>query len=197
MALKRTVNRLTVLFCAFLMLAAARGALAQGDAGRGEVLADTCRGCHSIENYKNVYPTYYVPKLGGQNSAYIVAALAGYRSQQREHPTMRAQAGDMTNQEMQDIAAYFATYGEPQTGDTVGTAPGSANVCVSCHGESGISIAEIYPNLLVPRRVRYQHRGDLPESRGAARGLSGQRVIRLQEQHAGKRHHGRFCRHSG
>ncbi|MDH3976998.1 MAG: cytochrome c, partial [Gammaproteobacteria bacterium] len=49
-------------------------AYAAGDAERGEVLADTCLGCHGIPGYRNAYPSYRVPKLGGQHEDYLVSA---------------------------------------------------------------------------------------------------------------------------
>ena len=51
---------------------------AAGDPENGRKLAYTCHGCHGIENYKNAYPNYSVPKLGGQHEQYIVAALVGF-----------------------------------------------------------------------------------------------------------------------
>ena len=54
-----------------------------------EKLAYACLGCHGIEHYKNAYPSYSVPKLGGQNKPYIVSALEEYQSGSRTHPTMR------------------------------------------------------------------------------------------------------------
>ena len=53
--------------------------LAAGDAERGKTLSYTCLGCHGIEGYRNAYPSFRVPKLGGQKAEYIVAALQGYR----------------------------------------------------------------------------------------------------------------------
>ena len=50
-----------------------------------------------------------MPRVGGQHPEYIVAALRAYRSGQRDHPTMRAQAATLSDQDMQDIAAYFAS----------------------------------------------------------------------------------------
>ena len=54
-------------------------AFAKGDAAKGKQLAYTCTGCHGIVEYKNAYPSYRVPKIGGQNEQYIVAALTGYK----------------------------------------------------------------------------------------------------------------------
>lgn len=81
---------------------------AEGDAAAGKVKANTCFGCHAIENYNNVYPTYRVPKLGGQHPAYIVAALQAYKKGDRPHPTMHAQASTLSDQDMADIAAYLS-----------------------------------------------------------------------------------------
>ncbi len=99
-------RRLTALM---LLLGLPLTALAEGDPTRGEALAYTCTGCHGIPFYKNVYPTYTVPKLGGQNEAYVVAALQAYRSGERKHATMQAQAATLSDQDIEDIAAYFAS----------------------------------------------------------------------------------------
>lgn len=84
-------------------------AVAEGDAEAGRIKAETCRGCHAIATYKNAYPTYSVPRLAGQNQEYLVIALKAYKSGERDHPTMRSQAATMTEQDMQDIAAYLAS----------------------------------------------------------------------------------------
>ena len=82
-------------------------AAAAGDPAMGRDKADTCVGCHGIPFYSNAYPTYRVPKLGGQQPGYIVAALKAYRSGDRPHPTMGAQAASMSDQDMEDIAAFL------------------------------------------------------------------------------------------
>lgn len=87
-------------------------AMAEGDAVRGEKIAYTCTGCHGIPNYKNAYPSYHVPKIGGQNAAYLETALKDYRSGVRQHSTMEAQAGNLTDQDISDIAAYFSQLGQ-------------------------------------------------------------------------------------
>nr|WP_237251649.1 cytochrome c [Thioalkalivibrio nitratireducens] len=82
---------------------------AAGDVEAGRMKADACLGCHGIATYQNVYPTYHVPKLGGQSAAYIVAALRAYKAQDRQHPTMHSQAHDLSDEDMADIAAYFSS----------------------------------------------------------------------------------------
>ena len=80
---------------------------AAGDAAKGENKADTCLGCHGIPSYTNVYPSYRVPRLGGQYADYIVAALKAYQTGERSHPTMRANAAGLSEEDMADIGAYF------------------------------------------------------------------------------------------
>ncbi len=81
---------------------------AAGDAVAGEVKANTCFGCHASPSLMNAYPTFHVPKVSGQHAAYIVAALKGYRDGDRKHGTMQANAASLSDQDMEDIAAYFA-----------------------------------------------------------------------------------------
>lgn len=82
-------------------------AFAEGNVEAGRIKANTCMGCHGIPKYTNVYPTYRVPKLGGQHKEYIIAALKGYRSGERPHKTMIAQASNLTDQDIEDIATYL------------------------------------------------------------------------------------------
>lgn len=86
-------------------------AAADGDVTAGKAKAWTCTGCHGSEAYKNIYPTYSVPKLRGQSANYIGVALKAYRSGERKHPTMAAQAGSMSDADIADISAYIASLG--------------------------------------------------------------------------------------
>lgn len=88
-------------------------AQAAGDPQHGFQLATDCMGCHGIPSYSNAYPEYRVPRLGGQHADYIVAALKEYQAGQRKHSTMHAQASTMSEQDMQDLAAYFSTFPAP------------------------------------------------------------------------------------
>lgn len=82
-----------------------------GDAQAGKVKAYTCTGCHGIPGYNNVYPTYKVPKIAGQNYEYLTLALKAYRDGERDHSTMELQASSLTDTDIEDIAAYFASLG--------------------------------------------------------------------------------------
>lgn len=94
---------------AWLGLGAAHAAeQAPGDATAGARKASMCAGCHSIPGYRNAYPAYSVPKLGGQHAPYIVSALKAYQAKTRAHPTMQAIAAGLSDADMADLAAYFA-----------------------------------------------------------------------------------------
>jgi cytochrome c553 len=90
-----------------------------GDAAAGAKKAAMCNGCHSIPGYQASFPEVYkVPKIAGQGSKYLVSALMSYRKGDRKHPTMRAIAGSLSDQDMADLAAYFEQLG--RTGDDDG-----------------------------------------------------------------------------
>ena len=106
-------QRLILSVCAVVLGLGAFGTShGAGDAAAGKTKAQTCLGCHGIASYTNVYPTYHVPKLGGQHADYLVAALIAYHSGERQHGTMHAQAASLSEQDMADIAAYFSSLKE-------------------------------------------------------------------------------------
>ena len=121
-----------------------------GDAKRGHELAYTCQGCHSIPNYKNVYPTYSVPKLSGQRPEYLVAALRAYKSGERSHGTMHSQASSMSEQDMKDIAAYLSgpnVLTQSKNDAPATSRPKASEVCLACHGTNGVGITADYPTI--------------------------------------------------
>jgi len=120
----------------------------QGDAKRGEILAYTCHGCHGVANYKNAYPNYSVPKLGGQSAAYLANALKAYSSGERPHQTMHSQAASLSDQDRADIAAYFQSEKVKPNTQVVGTPPPATQTCVACHGADGAkTVLPEYPVL--------------------------------------------------
>jgi cytochrome c553 len=67
-----------------------------------------CIGCHGIPGYKTAFPeVYHVPRIAGQQPAYIISALKAYKSGQRSHPSMRGVAASLSEQDMADLAAYY------------------------------------------------------------------------------------------
>ena len=87
----------------------AGGTAIAGDPAVGQQKAETCLGCHGIPAQVNVYPTYHVPKLGGQHEQYLIAALTAYKNKTRSHATMQANASSLSDADIADIAAYFAS----------------------------------------------------------------------------------------
>jgi cytochrome c553 len=80
-----------------------------GNPQTGHQLAYTCQGCHGITGYKNAYPDFHVPRIGGQSAEYLAQALHEYREGKRKHPTMRAQAQSFSDQDIADISAFLST----------------------------------------------------------------------------------------
>lgn len=77
------------------------------EAARGKV--SMCIGCHGIPGYKASFPeVYHVPKIAGQNAKYLEAALREYATGARSHPTMDAIAKSLSDQDIADLAAYYA-----------------------------------------------------------------------------------------
>jgi cytochrome c553 len=67
-----------------------------------------CIGCHGIPGYKTAFPSvYHVPKIAGQQPAYIVNALKAYKSGERSHPSMRGIAASLTEEDMKELADYY------------------------------------------------------------------------------------------
>jgi len=124
-----------------LALSWSLSAHAAGDPAAGEKKFYTCYGCHGIDNYRNAYPDYSVPKLRHQHASYIVAALQEYRSGERPHATMHAQAASLSDQDIDDIAAYLQG-ADPVKATAVvkGTVPKQVTACVACHGENGLGV---------------------------------------------------------
>ncbi|ANB17832.1 c-type cytochrome [Dokdonella koreensis] len=81
----------------------------KGDPAAGKLKVYTCTGCHGVTGWRNAYPSYHVPRIGGQNYDYLVAALNGYKSGDRQHPTMQAQGESLSAEDIRDIAAYLST----------------------------------------------------------------------------------------
>ena len=80
-----------------------------GDANKGASKVSLCAGCHAIPGYRSSVPEIYtIPMIGGQSAAYLVSALQAYKKGERKHPTMRGIAGSLSDQDMVDIAAYYA-----------------------------------------------------------------------------------------
>ena len=102
------MSRQLIIAIALVASTLAFDAQAAGNAEAGKKRAYTCTGCHGIPGYKNTYPMYSVPRIFGQSETYIINALNAYKSGERKHPTMVAQAKSFSDQDYADIAAYLS-----------------------------------------------------------------------------------------
>jgi len=112
------------------------------DLQRGATKVQMCIGCHGIVGYQADFPQVYkVPKIAGQDARYLAAALTAYRSGDRKFPTMRSIAASLSDQDIADIAAYYAQLGKPAV--PVPAAPATPApdklratlaTCTACHG---------------------------------------------------------------
>ena len=113
-----------------------------------------CIGCHGIPGYKTAFPeVYHVPKIAGQQPAYIVNALKAYKSGERSHPSMRGIAATLTDEDMKKLAELLrgARNEAARAGRSVSRSPArrtrramraagkekAAQVCAACHGPEG------------------------------------------------------------
>jgi len=131
----------------------------KGDAKAGALKIQMCLGCHNIPGYQATFPEIYkVPKIAGQNEKYIANALTAYHKDDRKHPTMKAVAASLSDQDMADLAAYYSGLGKvadanlPETPAKAPSADVAALItkgaCTSCHGTNfSKPIDPSYPKL--------------------------------------------------
>ena len=137
----QTMKFLTTLSLTAL-LALSSTSIFAADAARGEQLSQTCLGCHGAPGLRNPGPVYNIPMVGGQHASYIVSALQAYKSKARSHGTMQAQAANLSDQDMEDIAAFFAAMDGNSRPSKVNAALAAAGkeksaICATCHGATG------------------------------------------------------------
>jgi len=124
-------------------------AAAQGNAEHGRELGFTCLGCHGIEGQRNAYPSFRVPRLGGQSRDYMKAALLAYRDGSRPHPTMQAHASSLSDDDIEDLLAWLASFGVAHDTATAEAVAGleAAALCVTCHGKDTDNVVPAPPTL--------------------------------------------------
>jgi len=144
---------------ALLLTAFSAGAvLAQGSAQAGQGKVATCAACHGASGNDSLLPN--VPKLGGQGERYLLKQLQDIKADIRKVPLMAGQLTALSDQDLADIAAYFASLDRP-VGATeesklalgrelyrAGNANIGAAACTACHQPDGKGLAAAgYPSL--------------------------------------------------
>jgi len=132
----------TLLLVLTATFTAAQAQEIKGDAKAGEKKNAMCIGCHAIPGYHASFPEVYkVPMISGQHAKYIVAALDAYRKGDRKHPTMKAIAGSLSDQDIADLAAFYSQQGVvtgaapvPATAELPAALKDKMVACTACHG---------------------------------------------------------------
>jgi cytochrome c553 len=119
---------------------------AAGDAKAGQTRAAICAACHGLDGNSNS-PEW--PNLAGQHTSYIVKQLKAFKAGQRTNPVMAPQAQMLSDQDMEDVAAYFsaqkvkgseADASKVALGQQIfqgGIAATKVTACLACHGPDG------------------------------------------------------------
>lgn len=113
-----------------------------GDPAAGKALAGQCRTCHGIDGYAKI-PV--APHIGGERAGYITRQLTAFRDGTRVNEMMSVVAAPLTDRQIADLAAWFASQ---QATATLAADPSAApETCIACHGADGIGLTEEVPNL--------------------------------------------------
>lgn len=154
-------------------------ALKPGDAATGQGKAAACGACHGLDG-NSTDPQY--PRLAGQSEQYIAAQLVDFKSGKRSNPIMAGFAAPLSEQDMHDIGAYFATKAslpgvadqayvdQGQTLYRQGDVDRGIPACMACHGpDGGGNPGARYPQLTsqhakyVESRLKAWHEGGKPD----------------------------------
>lgn len=139
------MKKILIVALASISLSAASMAFA-GDAAKGKELSATCAACHGADG-NSFNPEW--PKLAGQHADYIVKQLKEFKEGTRKNATMAPMAAPLSDQDMEDLAAYFAgNKTKPGSADEAQVALGEAiykggiaatgvAACAACHGPNG------------------------------------------------------------
>lgn len=135
-----------LLMVSLASVAALGTAHAAGDAAAGKTKSAACMACHGTDG-NSAAPNF--PKLAGQHPDYIVKQLKEFKSGDRKDPTMNGMAAPLSDQDMEDLAAYYSTQTPTEgkaaedkvaAGETIYRAGNSASgvsACAACHGPTG------------------------------------------------------------
>jgi cytochrome c553 len=113
-----------------------------GDPVAGKKIAGQCRTCHGIDGYARIP---IAPHIGGEPASYLRNQLTAFRDGTRTHEMMSVVAKTLTDEQIDDLAAWYAY---PIATATLTADPsGAPEACTACHGVDGIAVIEDAPNL--------------------------------------------------
>jgi cytochrome c553 len=156
--MNKMLSSVAAALAACLTLLPAQAEEIQGDAKMGAKKNAMCIGCHGITGYQASFPEIHkVPMISGQSAKYIAGSLNAYKKGERKHPTMRGISTSLSDQDIADLAAYYANSGVPEGAVALAVAPSATGAaaelvakgnCVSCHGNSySAPIDPSYPRI--------------------------------------------------
>ncbi len=156
--MNKLLSSVAIALVACVTLVSVQAQELQGDAKMGAKKNAMCIGCHGIIGYQASFPEVYkVPKISGQGAAYIASALNAYKKGDRKHPTMRGVATSLSDQDIADLSAFYASSGVTEGATALASAPAATGDaaalvakgnCVSCHGANfSAPIAPSYPRI--------------------------------------------------
>jgi cytochrome c553 len=131
------------MFALACALVVAGGATAQ-DIEAGRKLAGMCRTCHGLDGYA-VIPI--APHIGGEPAIYLENQLKAFRGGSRVHEMMTVVAAPLSDTQIADVAAWYASHDARATLPENVSAEDAPEACIACHGADGISQLEDAPNL--------------------------------------------------
>lgn len=141
------MKKMFAIFAAIAALASFGSANAAGDAAAGKSKSMTCAACHGADGNSVVADN---PKLAGQHADYLLKQLRDFKSGKRKNPIMSGQVAALSDQDMQDLAAYFSSQTTKvgsadkklvKKGETIyraGNAASGVSACMGCHGPTGM-----------------------------------------------------------
>jgi cytochrome c553 len=98
------------LACAIALVCATSGAIAGGSVAQGKKKSSQCAACHGA---KGISTSPQFPILAGQFEQYLLHALKAYKSGKRKNAIMNGMVAGLSEQDMEDLAAYFAAQSSP------------------------------------------------------------------------------------
>lgn len=151
--------RLSVLLATvFALVTGLAEAKFEGDPAAGKAKSGACAACHGVDGNGAADPTW--PKLAGQIPEYLVKQLADFKSGKRSDPLMSGMAMPLSEQDMKDLAAFYASQkikpgaaanqelaGKGERVYRGGNAKTGVSACMSCHGPSGHGIPPRFPRV--------------------------------------------------
>lgn len=121
----------------------------EGDVEAGKAKAAVCGACHGADG-NSAAPSN--PKLAGQGEVYLIKQLQNFKSGERDNAIMMGQAQGLSEQDMADLAAYYASQSievgqaDPElveAGERLyrgGNMASGVSACSGCHGPAGTGI---------------------------------------------------------